>query len=586
MGKTMIQKIFENHSNQEAKVGEIINIDIDVRIARDFGGANVVNNVEENDLTVDNPKKTFFTFDCNPGGCDQKYVVNQHICRVFARKNNIKVFDINLGIGTHLVIDESIAKPGETVISTDSHANILGAIGAFGQGMGDKDIAHAWAHGKVWFKVPPTIKIVLKNKPPSIVSPKDVALIIIQKFGANGLLGFAAEIYGEYIDSLSLDGRITIASMATEMGGIIILFPTEGGVFADENVNYEKTVKIDIQDIEPMISKPGHPENAVGVKDVAGTKIDSGFIGSCTNGRIEDMRKAAKILKGSKIAPGRILKIVPTTDKIWVQCLKEGLINVFKDAGVLIGSPGCAGCANGQIGQTGIGEIAISSGNRNFLGKQGEGDIYLASPATVAASLIAGHITTQDDIPNKPVSINIPEISHKVSNVKKDTIISRLTKIEGKTWVIKIDNIDTDMIFHNRYLSITDINEMGQYTFDNLKGYENFSKKAKSGDIVIVGKNFGSGSSRQQAVDCFKSLGISLIIAESFGAIYERNAINSGMPILLEEDIINKVKDQDEIIVDILTGEIVNKIQGKSFRTKPFSKSQLEIYKRGGLLKK
>ena len=280
MGKTMIQKIFENHSNQEPKVGEIIDINIDVRIARDFGGANVVNNLEENTLTVDDPKKTFFTFDCNPGGCDQKYVVNQHICRVFARKNNIKVFDINSGIGTHLVIDEGIAKPGKTVVSTDSHANILGAIGAFGQGMGDKDIAHAWAHGKVWFKVPPTVKIVLKNIPPSIVSPKDVALRIIQKFGANGLLGFAAEIYGEYIDSLSLDGRITIASMATEMGGIIILFPTEGGIFADENANYEKTIKIDIKDIEPLISKPGHPENAVSVKDVAGTKIDSGFIGS------------------------------------------------------------------------------------------------------------------------------------------------------------------------------------------------------------------------------------------------------------------------------------------------------------------
>jgi 3-isopropylmalate dehydratase small subunit len=586
MGKTMIQKIFENHSNQEANVGDIIDIDIDVRIARDFGGPSVVKNLEEHGLTVDDPKKTFFTFDCNPGGCDQKYVVNQHICRVFARKYNIKVFDINSGIGTHLIIDEGIAKPGGTILSTDSHANILGAIGAFGQGMGDTDMAHAWSYGKVWFKVPPSVKIVLKGKPSSITSPKDVALRIMQEFGAKGLLGFAAEIYGEYIDSLSLDGRITIASMATEMGGIIILFPTEGGVFADENAYYEKSIEIDIQNIEPMISKPGHPENAVSVKDIAGTKIDSGFIGSCTNGRLEDMREAAKILDGRKIAPGRILKIVPTTDKIWVQCLKEGLINIFKDAGVLIGSAGCAGCADGQIGQTGFGEIAISSGNRNFVGKQGEGDIYLASPATVAASLIAGHITTVDDIPDTPVSINIPEVSHKVSDVKKESIISRLTKIKGKAWVIKMDNIDTDMIFHNRYLSITDINEMGQYTFDNLKGFENFSKKAEPGDIVIVGKNFGSGSSRQQAVDCFKSLGISLIIAESFGAIYERNAINSGMPILVKEDITDKIKDQDEIVVDFSTGEIVNKTQEKSFRTKPFSKSQLEIYKRGGLLKK
>ena len=225
MGKTIIQKIFENHSKQSANVGDIIDIDIDVRIARDFGGANVVKNLDENNLTLDDPKKTFFTFDCNPGGCDQKYAANQHICRIFARKNNMKIFDINSGIGTHLVIDEEIAKPGGTIVSTDSHANILGAFGAFGQGMGDKDIAHAFAYGKVWFKVPPTIKIIIKGRPSKFATPKDVVLKLLQVFGANGLLGFAAEIYGDYVDLLPLDARITIASMATEMGGIIILFP-------------------------------------------------------------------------------------------------------------------------------------------------------------------------------------------------------------------------------------------------------------------------------------------------------------------------------------------------------------------------
>ncbi|UCH72057.1 MAG: homoaconitate hydratase, partial [Thermoplasmatales archaeon] len=227
MGKTMIQKIFEKHSDREAKIGNIIDVDIDVRAARDFGGANVVKNLQENNLSLDDAKKTFFTFDCNPGGCDQKYAANQHICRLFARNNDVKIYDINRGIGTHLVIDEDIAKPGSTIVSTDSHANILGAIGAFGQGMGDKDIAYAFAHGKIWFKVPPSIKIVLKGAPSKYASPKDVVLKMLQCLGANGLLGFAAEIYGEYLDSLSLDGRITIASMTTEMGGIILLFPSK-----------------------------------------------------------------------------------------------------------------------------------------------------------------------------------------------------------------------------------------------------------------------------------------------------------------------------------------------------------------------
>lgn len=581
MGKTMIQKIFESHSDHEAKVGDIIDIEIDVRVARDFGGANVVRNLEENNLSLDDPTKTFFTFDCNPGGCDQKYAENQQICRVYARQNNVKIFDINKGIGTHLVIDEGIAKPGSTIVSTDSHANILGAIGAFGQGMGDKDIAHAWAHGKVWFKVPPSLKIVLKGTISPSASPKDVVLKMLQVFGANGLLGYSAEIYGDYIQKLNLDGRITIASMATEMGGIIILFPS-ATFKADFDAKYEKTVEIDIQNLKPMISKPGHPENVVNVDDVRGIKVDSGFIGSCTNGRLEDMHAVARILKGKKIAPGRVLKIVPSTDKIWKQCLQYGLIKIFKDAGALVGSAGCAGCANGQIGQTGAGEVAVSSGNRNFVGKQGKGDIYLASPETVAASLVAGYITTADNIPKTPEKVNVVEI--KKYETKLKTRVKAPLKVEGRAWVVKKDNIDTDMIFHNRYLSITDLKEMGQYTFDNLQGYENFAKEAKPGDIVITGKNFGCGSSRQQAVDCFKSLGISVIIAESFGAIYERNAINNAMPILISKDITKKIKDKDILEIDFTTGEIFDKTQNKKYSAKPFSKAQLEIYKRGGLL--
>jgi homoaconitase/3-isopropylmalate dehydratase large subunit len=321
MDKTIIQKIFEKHSKSKANVDDIIDVDIDVRVARDFGGANVVKNLEENNLSIDDPKKTFFTFDCNPGGCDQKYAANQHICRLFARRNGIKVFDIERGIGTHIVIDEGIAKPGGTIVSTDSHANILGAIGAFGQGMGDNDIAHAFAYGKVWFKVPPTIKIILKGTPSTSASPKDVVLKMMQHFGANGLLGYAAEMYGDYVDSLSLDGKITIASMATEMGGIIILFPS--GITADKDAKYERTIEIDVEGIGPQISRPGHPEDVINAGDVKGTKVDSGFIGSCTNGRMEDMRAAAKILNGKKVAPGRILKIVPATDKIWNQCLEE-----------------------------------------------------------------------------------------------------------------------------------------------------------------------------------------------------------------------------------------------------------------------
>jgi len=599
MGKTIIQKIFEAHSKSTANIDEIIDVAMDVRVARDFGGANVVKHLEENNLSIDDAKKTFFTFDCNPGGCDQKYAENQQICRVFARKYGIKIYDINSGIGTHLAFEEGLVYPGYTFVSTDSHANMLGALGAFGQGMGDIDIAHAFAHGKIWFKVPPSIKIILKGMPSKTATPKDVVLKMNKELGANGLLGYSAELYGEYVDSLSLDGRVTIASMATEMGGIIILFSTNEKVMeyykktfgitikpihADLDAIYERTIEINIMGLEPQISRPGHPEDVVRVKEVVGVLVDSGFIGSCTNGRLEDMRAVAAILKDKTIAPGRILKIVPATDTIWNTCLKEGLVKVFKDAGALVGSAGCAGCAAGQIGQTGKGEVTISSGNRNFVGKQGKGDIFLASPETVAASLIAGYITTVDAIPKKPTPVKVEKILTKSETLQKKDLVSPLLTVEGRVWVIQKDNIDTDMIFHNRYLAITNILEMGPYTFGNLKGYEQFAKEAKKGDIVVVGKNFGCGSSRQQAVDCFKALGISVIVAELFGAIYERNAINSGMPILVAEGITKKIHDKDIVSIDFTTGMIKDKTQGKTYQAKPFSDAQKEIYLRGGLL--
>lgn len=597
MGKTIIEKILGSHAGKEVNPGEIVDITIDVRAARDFGGANVVKNIRDNGLSVDDPSKTKFTFDCNPGGSDQKYATNQQICRDFARENSLDVFDIDSGIGTHLAIDEGLAVCGSTFVSTDSHANILGSIGAFGQGMGDVDIAHAFAFGKVWFKVPPTIKVVLKGTPSVSVSPKDLVLAVMKETGANGLLGYAAEFYGEVVDSLSLSGRITMSSMATEMAGIIALFPPNQEVvdycskvssqpvtpvLADDDATYASTMEIDVDGLTPQISRPGHPEDVVEVSSVEGQKIGSAFIGSCTNGRFEDMKVAAEILKGRKVAPGVVLKIVPSTDKIWRRCLDEGLIEVFKEAGALVGNAGCAGCAAGQIGQNGPGEVTISTGNRNFAGKQGKGEVYLASPATVAASAVAGVISLPDAIPDEPILFTAEKTEAPAAAKVTVETSTKPTMFKGRAWVIKEDNIDTDMIYHNRYLTITDIAEMGQYTFDNLSGWEDFAKKAKPGDIVVTGKNFGAGSSRQQAVDCFESLGVSCVIAESFGAIYERNAINKGFPIVTANPIAEGLENEEEIEVDLETGKITfasgKEVQGM------FSDVQKEIYIKGGLL--
>ena len=596
---TIVEKIIAGHYGKPVKPGDIVELGIDVRAARDFGGANVVKALEAHGLGVDDPKRTVFTFDCNPTGSDQKYAANQQLCRVFARNRGIRVYDIDCGIGTHLALDLGLVGPGETMVSTDSHANILGAIGAFGQGMGDQDIAHAWAHGKVWFEVPPTVKVELVGTPGPDASPKDVGLALLGHFGANGLLGCAAEVYGEYADRLSLDGRLTISSLGTEMGAIIVFFPPDKAVidycsvragraftpaYADKDAAYQRVERVDVSGLGPMISRPGHPEDVVKVAEVAGRKIDSAFIGSCTDGRMEDLKLAAGVLKGRKVAPGVVLKIVPATDALWQDCMKTGLFDVFKAAGAMVGNAGCAGCAAGQIGQNGPGEVTVSTGNRNFSGKQGKGEVWLCSPATAAASAVAGVIATAGAIPMQP-AVFLPAPGRPVgpASPTRPTPPARPTVIRGRVWVINQDNIDTDMIFHNRYLTITDVKEMGKYTFDNLKGWEDFAKRAKPGDIVVTGRNFGAGSSRQQAVDCFASLGVSLIVARSFGAIYFRNAVNAALPVMVA-DLVDMIKDGDEIRADVETGEIEILASGRKVAGRAFPKAQLDIYRKGGLL--
>ncbi|MHA1213949.1 MAG: 3-isopropylmalate dehydratase large subunit [Candidatus Hodarchaeales archaeon] len=416
MSKTIIEKIISDHSKDEVIPGQIVWMDIDVRSARDFGGANVVKNLEKNypeEVKIADPEKTFFTFDCVVPANNLGYAENQQIARMFARKylDRKNLYDVNAGIGSHVMIEKGIAVPGSTVVGTDSHLNILGAIGAFGQGMGDQDIAFTFKTGKTWFEVPETMTITIDGKPAKNSFPKDVTLGVLEQIGSKGALGKAIEFYGSTIESFGLAGRITLASMVTEMGGIIgLIVPNEeivnfcrtrsGRDFqvheADNDANYVEELTFDFEGLEPRIALPPSPAKVKPVSEVTGVKVDSVVIASCTNGRYEDYEIVAKMLKGKKVHPDVMMKIVPSTQEIYGELLKNGLIEIFYEAGAIISNPGCGGCASGQIGMTGEGEIQISTGNRNFAGKQGKGDTYLASPATATAAAIAGEIVVPE----------------------------------------------------------------------------------------------------------------------------------------------------------------------------------------------
>jgi len=409
MGLTMAQKILGAHAGKRVEPGEIAWIGIDVRTARDFGGANVVRHLtrEFGDQPLDDVKKTWFTFDCNAPANTIGYADNQQAIRDFARREGVKVFDVDGGIGSHVVFEQGVALPGGTVVGTDSHLNILGALGCFGQGMGDTDIAFAMKHGRTWFEVPPTLRINVEGEFSAPTSAKDLTLFMVKHFGANGLLGMAAEYHGPAIEKLTLHERLTLASMGTEMGAVITFIPPNGAllkeleiegdissILPDGDAGYIDEVTLNVDGLEPLIACPYEPSNVRPVREVAGenVRIDSAFVGSCTNGRAEDLHDALKQLSGARVADGAVLKVVPATKQVFGQILADGTFQGLFDAGALISNQGCGGCASGQIGITGAGEVQVSTSNRNFKGKQGSGQTYLCSPATAAASARAGRI--------------------------------------------------------------------------------------------------------------------------------------------------------------------------------------------------
>jgi 3-isopropylmalate/(R)-2-methylmalate dehydratase large subunit len=416
MGKTIIEKIIERHTDAEAKPGKIVWMDLDIRSARDFGGPNVAKHYEREygNEPVADPAKTFFTFDLCVPASSLKYADNQQICRDFAKKHGVAVFDVNKGIGSHVLMEEGLAGAGKTVVGTDSHLNILGAVGCFGQGMGDVDITFAFKTGKTWFEVPESIKVKIKGAYAWPTSPKDLTLYILKNLKTEKAALRAVEFFGDSVADLTLSGRITLCSMVTEMAGIIGFVPEYGQSFeqeildfsgekmmpihADESAEYSDEIEIDINGLPPQVAAPSSPTNVCSVSDLVGSDIHSGFIGSCTNGRLSDFEEAARVLKGKKVKEGIMLKIVPATQKIYAKLLHEGVLEDLFQSGAIISNPGCGGCAEGHIGLTGRGEVQISTGNRNFAGKQGKGLTYLASPAVVAASCIRGEICSPEDL--------------------------------------------------------------------------------------------------------------------------------------------------------------------------------------------
>ena len=419
MGMTMTEKILAHGAGlSEVHPGQLIMANLDMVLGNDITSPVAIREFPKFGKShVFDKNKVALVPDHFVPNKDIKAAEQCACVRAFAKSEEIKnYFEVGrMGIEHALLPEKGLVSAGDIVIGADSHTCTYGALGAFSTGVGSTDMACGMATGKAWFKVPETIKVHLTGKLGKYVTGKDVILTLIGKIGVDGALYKSIEFSGPGVGELSMDDRFTISNMAIEAGGKAGIFPVdektldylkeagakEPKVFvADEDASYCQVIDMDLSDVELTVSYPHLPENTHAVKDSSSISIDQVVIGSCTNGRISDMRAAAEILKGRKVAEGVRCIIIPATQKIWKEAMDEGLFNIFIDAGAVVSTPTCGPCLGGYMGILAEGERCVSTTNRNFVGRMGhvKSEVYLASPYTAAASAVTGHITDPKDL--------------------------------------------------------------------------------------------------------------------------------------------------------------------------------------------
>lgn len=419
MGMTMTQKIIANHCGKTSvEVGEFVEMNLDIVLGNDITTPVAINEFNKMGAEeVYDKEKIVIVLDHFTPNKDIKSAEQCKISREFAKEKEIvNFFDVGqMGIEHALLPEKGLVVAGDTVIGADSHTCTYGALGAFSTGVGSTDMAGGMALGTTWIKVPSALKINITGKKKPFVSGKDLILHLIGKIGVDGALYKSIEFTGEGIKELSMDDRFSISNMAVEAGGKNGIFPVddktinymeerkikEWKIFqADEDAVYDQVIDINLNELEPTVACPSSPENTKPIDEIKDIYIDQVVIGSCTNGRIEDMRAAGQILKNRKVDPGVRTIIIPATQEIYKQCIKEGLLEIFIDAGAVVSTPTCGPCLGGHMGILAAGEKAVTTTNRNFIGRMGhkESEVYLASPAVAAASAVTGKIENPNNL--------------------------------------------------------------------------------------------------------------------------------------------------------------------------------------------
>ena len=541
-------------------------------------------------MNVADPDQMLVVLDHNAPPADAKLATQYQEIRDIVAKQGIKKFyDAGKGI-CHQIMSYH-ARPGMLIVGSDSHTSTAGAFNSLAAGIDRTESAGIWKRGETWFRVPESIKISLSGRLKENVSAKDLALWIIGMIGSDGANYMSIEYHGEGVKTLDISDRMTIANLASEMGAKNAVFPADevlnkfygektSGIWADTRAKYFSEIDINLDEIFPVVAAPHNVDNIKSVAEVAGTVVHEGLIGTCTNGRIEDMRIAASILKGKIIKDSFQLNVIPASRKIFLQAIEEGLISTFIESGANVLTPSCGPCLGTGQGIPANGHVVISTANRNFPGRMGnkEAQIYLASPATVAHSSLTGVIT------DPRMNTGREKFPYKISQSKTFEIKTGENRRVGPVWnYADVDNLNTDQMFagkHTYNILSTDPAAITPLLFEDFD--PGFSKNVKKDDIIIAGDNFGCGSSREHPSVGLSYIGIKAIIVKSVNRIFYRSSINQGLLLIVHREAVEAYKPGDQVDINFDKGEIM--IGSSRFSFEPLPEKLKQIIDRKGLV--
>jgi 3-isopropylmalate/(R)-2-methylmalate dehydratase large subunit len=539
---------------------------------------------------VFDPDQLMVVLDHNAPPTTSAVATDYQRIREFVAQQGVRNFyDAGEGICHQLMANH--ARPGMLIVGSDSHTCTAGAFNALAAGIDRTEAAGIWKKGETWFRVPESLKITLKGVMPQGVYAKDLSLWIIGLLGSDGANYQSIEFHGEGVGTLTIADRMTLANLASEMGAKNAVFPADRvlseylgehveGVWADADAVYARKITVDLQELYPLLAAPHHVDNIISLAEVAGERMDQGLIGTCTNGRIEDLREAARVLKGQKVAAGFQLLVVPASKAIYLQAIGEGLITTFLEAGANVLSASCGPCLGTGQGIPADGMKVISTANRNFLGRMGNktASIYLGSPAVVALTAIHGKITDprpsngSEKYPfNRPqsVTVSIPEGEKRK---------------HGNVWdYTDADNLNTDQMFagHLTYKVLSsDPEGIMQHLFEDFDPA--FARKVERGDILLAGENFGCGSSREHPAVGLAHAGVAAVIVKSVNRIFFRAAINQGLTLVVLPEAVNAYHKGDQVALHLAEGKI--SVGEKEFHFEPLPGKLLEVLDSKGLV--